>query len=106
MKLSTAQEHWLKWLRQNGGSAYIDGHHMYANGERTKMGSEIAWLQLVVKGCVVAKNQRLVISDYGFRHLGIEPPPAEMLPCWCPYCGEPHSPAVRATAETGAKHGG
>lgn len=73
MKLSTAQMHWLQWLHKRGGSAYIDGHHMYAQGERTKMGSEIAWLQLVVKGCIVAKDQRLIISDYGLRHLGIEP---------------------------------
>lgn len=21
------------------------------------------------------------------------------MPCWCPYCGEPHSPAVRETAK-------
>lgn len=71
IKLSAAQHHWLVWLNKNGGSAYIDGHHIYAQGERTKMGSEIAWLQLIIKGCVEAKEQRFVITEYGMRHLKI-----------------------------------
>lgn len=23
----------------------------------------------------------------------------KLMPCWCPYCGEPHSPAVRETKD-------
>lgn len=25
--------------------------------------------------------------------------PVKWIPCWCPYCGEPHSPAVRETKD-------
>lgn len=69
MLLTDAQHSWLKWLAENGGSAYIDRHRIIANGERNKMGSEISFLNLVVKGCIEARAGRLVITDYGRAHL-------------------------------------
>jgi hypothetical protein len=72
MKLTDTQHNWLKWLHNNGGSAFIERHWIIANGERSTYGSEISFLNLVVKGAIEARNGRLVITDYGYRILGVK----------------------------------
>lgn len=40
-------------------------------------------------------DQWYIAPEYFAKHYGSAP--AEPVPCWCPYCGEPHSVAQRAS---------
>lgn len=70
-KLTETQHEWLLWLYTNGGSAYIERHWVIANGHKSLYGSSISFLALVVKGALEAKNERLVLTAYGLRCLGL-----------------------------------
>jgi hypothetical protein len=71
MKLTDTQLRWLRWLHDNGGSGFLDNRRLIANGARAGYSSEICFLYLVIRGAIEAKNERLVITDYGLRCLGI-----------------------------------
>jgi hypothetical protein len=70
VNLTDTQHNWLKWLHRNGGSAYIERHRVIANGHKSSYGSEISFLNLVIKGAIEARNGRLVLTDLGCRILG------------------------------------
>jgi hypothetical protein len=69
VKLTKAQLEWLQWLQENGGSAYLERQWVIANGHKSRFGSAISFLGLVVKGAIEAKNERLVLTDYGRKLL-------------------------------------
>lgn len=70
MTLTDAQFKWLKWLHDNGGSAYVDQYgRCIANGKKTVHGSQTAWLHMFVKGVIAAKENRIVLTDYGRGYL-------------------------------------
>jgi hypothetical protein len=69
MRLTKAQFGWLRWLRDNGGSGYVEGHRVVAGGEQSLTNSAISFLKLVVVGALAVKDGRLVITEYGQRLL-------------------------------------
>lgn len=75
MNLTRQQTAWLKWLHENGGSGWLDQYgRVIANGENSKQGSQVAWLNLFVKGLVMAAGNRIVLSPLGYEHIGAPKP--------------------------------
>lgn len=71
IKLTKEQLHWLKWLHENGGRGWIDNYgRVVANGVNSKQGSQTAWLNLFVKGMVLASEQRVILSPRGYEAIG------------------------------------
>lgn len=71
MQLTEIQTGWLKWLHENGGAGWLDQYgRVIANGANSKQGSQVAWLNLIVKGLVTANDQeRLILTDKGRQTL-------------------------------------
>lgn len=70
MTLTKEQLKWLKWLYDNGESGWLDQYgRVVAKGENSFQGSQVAWLNLIVKGLVEAKEERLCITQTGYRRL-------------------------------------
>lgn len=66
MTLTKEQLGWLTWLHENGGSGWLDQYgRVIANGANSKQGSQVSWLNLFVKGMVVAHTGRIVMTDLG-----------------------------------------
>lgn len=70
MILTDAQLKRLQWLNNQGGSGFLDQYgRIVAAGEPVHQGAATAWLNLIVKGLIEAKNERFVITESGRRHL-------------------------------------
>lgn len=73
MTLTKEQFGWLLWLYRNGESGWLDQYgRVIANGENSKQGSQVSWLNLIIKGLVEARENRFVITQQGYKQLARE----------------------------------
>lgn len=72
MNLTKEQTNWLRWLHENGGAGWLDQYgRVIANGVNSKQGSQVSWLNLFIKGMVMAREQRIVITKEGRELIGL-----------------------------------
>lgn len=58
------QEKWLNWLRNRGGSGYVDRWgRVVAGGEVAAQGAATAWLKLIAQGRIVGGKERLTVAE-------------------------------------------
>jgi hypothetical protein len=70
--LTDIQRTWLQWLHDNGGSGWVDRYgRLVANGDASKQGTMVTWLQLLQKGQIHVQNERFVLTEQGHRTLGV-----------------------------------
>lgn len=72
--MTNEQLRWLKWLYENGESAWIDQWgRLIANGATSHQGAQTSWLNLILKGFVEARENRFRITEAGYKQLNLEP---------------------------------
>lgn len=64
-KLTAKQFHWLRWLEQNGGIAYVNGSRVIIGELKTNTSACVPFLHLVMKGYVAAQDGCLRITSKG-----------------------------------------
>jgi hypothetical protein len=64
MGLTPDQRKWALWLRERGGSGYLDRYgRLIAGGEQSPQGAQISWLFLLARGYLTGGDERISITD-------------------------------------------
>lgn len=78
MRLTKEQQKWLDWLRERGGSGYLDRFgRLVAAGETSPQGATVCWLNLVAKGLITGGMDRLAAVPLSVQRCE---------PTCCSYC--------------------
>lgn len=73
MTITPEQIKWLRWLKEHGGSAFMDSYgRLVAMGETSLQGAQISWLNLICKGYITVQDEHFIITSKGNAFLNIE----------------------------------
>ncbi len=64
MKLTDKQAKWLNWLKERGGSGYLDAYgRVVAGGEVSPQGAMVCWMKMIAGGYVRGGDDRLSVVE-------------------------------------------
>lgn len=62
--MTDKQKYWLQWLKDRGGSGYVDRYgRVVAGGDMSPQGACVTWLKLTSAGLVIGGGNRIRVVE-------------------------------------------